>query len=336
MSQAIPLASQLLGSKLATDILEALEFLAAAQQFDLPGAHEGIRKALVLVWSSEQSVRDVVMNIYIRQYLCSSQEISTQAHYSVIVGNLLSLIDGATLGELASLEEMIVLLMKRGHLPKQVLGILWDVFAGRVPGTSSNNARHSIMLIAMATRGDPDVVRSNLNLLLEQGLKKDDLIKACWSCIALQRLFSTGEEISKFSSSHSIFAKLSELLVDTIDNIFTSHWCPLAEQVISTIYQLSEQPDSTVELILRELCYQIFGRDITDNLESSQNDNEPSPDPSLNNPLLALSRLLFVFGHTAKQHLVHLEVTISKELKKRRQSSTDKSKKTTSEEVYDR
>ena len=69
MADCIPVAVQLLGSRSASDVLEALELLATAFEFGVRGAREGVRKGLVLVWSREQQVRDAVVATYVRLYL---------------------------------------------------------------------------------------------------------------------------------------------------------------------------------------------------------------------------------------------------------------------------
>lgn len=69
MAECIPIAMQLLGSKVVSDVLESLEFLATAFEFQVGGSREGVRKALLLVWSREQQVREAVVNAYVRLYL---------------------------------------------------------------------------------------------------------------------------------------------------------------------------------------------------------------------------------------------------------------------------
>ena len=102
MIACVPVAAQLLGSRVTSDILEALEFLAVCQQFGLQGAHDGLRKALALVWSSETSVKTAVTNVYVRLYLTPDETASSQQQVTDVVRNLLSLVSGATVGELTS------------------------------------------------------------------------------------------------------------------------------------------------------------------------------------------------------------------------------------------
>ena len=68
MIKCIPVAVQLLGSKVISDVLESLEFLSVAFEFQVCGSREGVRKALALVWSREQQVKDAVVNMYVRLY----------------------------------------------------------------------------------------------------------------------------------------------------------------------------------------------------------------------------------------------------------------------------
>ena len=63
------MAMQLLGSKVISDVLESLEFLSTAFEFEVRGSQEGVRKALALVWSREQQVKDAVVTAYVRLYL---------------------------------------------------------------------------------------------------------------------------------------------------------------------------------------------------------------------------------------------------------------------------
>lgn len=68
LQDCVPTATQLLGSKVASDVLEALEFLCTAEQFSLSDAAEGLRKAMVLVWSRDENIRKALLNTYIKIY----------------------------------------------------------------------------------------------------------------------------------------------------------------------------------------------------------------------------------------------------------------------------
>ena len=69
MCACIPVVTQLLGSKVSTDVNESMQFLALAFEFKLKGAAEGIRKSLVLVWSAEVQICEALVAMYQRLYL---------------------------------------------------------------------------------------------------------------------------------------------------------------------------------------------------------------------------------------------------------------------------
>lgn len=293
--------TQLLGSKLSSDILGSLELLSTAYQFDIKGSRESIRKSLVLIWSPEQSVRDMLVNTYIKLYFTSNESSEQSSQVSVVM-NLISLVNGATIGELTSLEEMVVLLIERNHLQKRTLDLLWNMFSGKVSHNLAGNEVAALILISMATRNDSDVVRSNVPILLKHGLKRDNLILAQWTCLTLRRLSSSSS--SRFLISHHMIIQLKDFLTHTIQNLSSSNWCSMAEQLITTIYKLSESPDVVMESIIKGICLVIF---------------EEEGETSLSDvSFVLLSRLIFVLGHTAKEQLIHLEVSITKELKSRR------------------
>jgi len=48
------------------------------------------------------------------------------------VNGLLSVVEGRTVGDYASLEQLIMLLSKAGHITPSLLNQLWDIFAMKV------------------------------------------------------------------------------------------------------------------------------------------------------------------------------------------------------------
>ena len=69
MAECVPIAIQLLGSKVVSDVLEALEFLSVCVEFAVRGSSAGLRRALVLVWSPEAAVREALLSAYLRLYM---------------------------------------------------------------------------------------------------------------------------------------------------------------------------------------------------------------------------------------------------------------------------
>ena len=76
LQDCVPIATQLLGSKVTSDVLEALDFLCSAQQFQLSHASEGLRKALVLIWSRDDNIRKALVATYIKNYFTFEPTVS--------------------------------------------------------------------------------------------------------------------------------------------------------------------------------------------------------------------------------------------------------------------
>ena len=69
MRLCVPVITQLLGSKNSTDVIESLQFLTSAFEFGLKGTPEAVRKALVLVWSSESHICEALVTMYKKLFL---------------------------------------------------------------------------------------------------------------------------------------------------------------------------------------------------------------------------------------------------------------------------
>ncbi len=305
---SIPLATQLLGSKVSSDVHEGLEFLATAQEFHLPGAKDGVRKAILLMSSSEQAIRDLVLNTYVRLFFSPSEN-----HSQTICRNILSLMHGADIGELASLEKMLFSLMKAKTLPKAVVGIFWDIVAGKVPWAQPKDAEYSLLILSMMAKSDKNIVQQNLSLLIEYGLQSTNLILAKYSCHALQFLADRTTS-NGLPSAHTLLSKLQEIVVSSVSNYQTSQWIPFAQQAITTIYKLADRPNTIVEEILTVISDKV----LMCTMEDSECPTDGTQGADMSQLLLA--RLITLAGNVAFQQMVFLESDVKNELKRRRQT----------------
>lgn len=87
LEKSTSLINKLLFSAQPAVILDALEFLTAAYQFGLKGALAGVQNMLLLVWSSEISVKNGVAAAYKQLYI----DIASNAPGLVIYNTCLSL-----------------------------------------------------------------------------------------------------------------------------------------------------------------------------------------------------------------------------------------------------
>ena len=132
MSQCVPIAVELMRSKVISDVLESIEFLCVAKRFELDGSAEAIS-----VWSQDERLRNAVVSAYVHLYLTNNTHSKQKDHASQVVQNLLQILCTATLGELASLEKLVGLFVSEGHVPTHALKELWQLYkSGRTPEES--------------------------------------------------------------------------------------------------------------------------------------------------------------------------------------------------------
>lgn len=320
---AIPIICQLLGSKMNSDVMEAIDFFVTSYEFGVVHAMAGITKMLSLVWSREQAVKDAVVGAYKRIYVESAAGSGQQAGSddgrlpasrggcvkgsARAVSNLIALVLSATIGDLTSLEELVAELVRRGDMAASLLQSLWQRFTMKVPGTTPEESRASLILLGMAASADVDIVRSNVDVLITDGLG-DRALTDFWlardTCSVLLKLAGNDKpkagqyaEQLRFPHEHQMFTRLIEVLVSGFPDLQQTGWVPLSEQAANVIYRLSENPDETCGLLIKRLAGVLV-----------------SSDP---HSVGMLTRLVSLSGHVAFRQLIHLDVAIFGELKRR-------------------
>eukprot|EP00058_Branchiostoma_floridae_P028443 XP_002613934.1 hypothetical protein BRAFLDRAFT_283981 [Branchiostoma floridae] len=330
MQRAIPILCQLLGSKATSDILETIEFFVSAFEFGLAGAMEGVRRMLVLIWSGEKSVKEAVVEAYKRLYLSPTGG-NARARNLAIVKNLTALTVGATVGELTSLEELICELVRTSLLTSGVVTLLWERFALKIQGTTAEDSRGALLLLGMAAGAEPDMVRSNVDVLVQEGLGQrgqDDMQLAKDTCTALLKLGGNQkrkagchEEPLRFPAAHDMFTGLAGILINGVENLANPYWIPLMEQGLNVVYRLSENPDVVIGNVIKGVAA-VFVKKLANNAQPSA-----SPTKIIRCSSGVLSRLMALAGHCALRQLVHLDVALTGELKRRRMLQEERNSK---------
>lgn len=302
---AIDVLCNLLGSKILTDIYESVKLISVAHSFGIENAHVGIQKMLMLIWSKEPNIKDSIKQSYIELYMTPPEHLDKKKSSIYIAKNLIGLVKGKNVGELASLEELLSELYKEAKLPKAVSNILWDMLS-KYNKENPQETRHALAVLSMLGNADPKLIRSNLNALTNVGLGpqfQDDLVLAKWTCIALQKLApkpnrddKDAGETPKFKPDHVIFDRLAELIKMgahlNSQSTEINHWFTAADQAINTIYSISRNPDSIIGVCIKYISDSLFNHDDNDALNT---------DPS------RLAALFHVVGHAALKQLVYVE-----------------------------
>ncbi|ESO89837.1 hypothetical protein LOTGIDRAFT_61640, partial [Lottia gigantea] len=326
IQQAVPIICQLLGSKTTSDVFEAIEFFVTGFEFGVTATMLGIRRMLVLIWSSEETIKESVVNAYKRLYLNPNAGGNQRTVALAIVKNLSALLQGASLGDITSFDALIQQFVKSDDIGQTVIQVLWEKFIPKIPNTTIEESRAALLLLSMIAGAKPEIVKSNIDVLVNEGLgmrAETDMLLAQITCRTLLKLAAgkkTKGEVAaepfKFSESHEMFQRLSFLLVHC-KNTETKVWVPFAEQAINVIYKLSEQPDIIAGEIIKNIAKEV--------VKSYQSIDIDQPISTVST--LVLTRLLSVSGHVALRHLVHLDSNVFGEMKRRRAIQEEKKEK---------
>lgn len=310
-----------------SDVTEALRFFVKARHFKLPCAVTGMKQALTLMWSTEQSIKDEVMKAFVEVFIAVPGSNGSEVLPSdMIAYNLLTLANEATVSELASIEEAISNLVKQERIPADVFSILWSATS---TGPSSSRAT-ALHVIAMAASADKSIVdsKSRLKNLLDTSLgdyteEKRDWKVARAAAMALHKIDRAvvDQSCAKYLVLERIIEQLcavarGDWCIDSKDRD-TLEWFSASEQVIAAIFVVSPEPEVSCADIIRGMHARTLGG---------------QKDLSSCHPL-RLARFFHVLGHIALKLLIYTEAlsgsvrraTAKKTVKK--QEEADKQKR---------
>ena len=103
---------------------------------------------------------------------------------------------------MTGLEELIGMLVKSGDLDKNCFQVMWQLFTRVMPDTTHDQVRSALLLLGMVGNASPNIISSNINVLIEHGLEQGDFKLAHDTCQALMKISastkSTSPDISPF------------------------------------------------------------------------------------------------------------------------------------------
>nr|AAD15962.1 pEg7 [Xenopus laevis] len=312
IEEAIDVISKMMYETAVSVVQEVIEFFVTVSQFGVSQALLGVRRMLPLVWSKEPGVREAVLSAYRRLYLSSNGE-SERVKAQALVRSLSLLMVDSSAGILQCLEEIVSEFVQKGDIHPSVIQLLWEKFTQKSP-CSALERRAAVMLLGMMTRGQPEIVMSNLDTLVSVGLgeqvQKDyQLAWEVCNCIlkitdSQKQTLGKSTEPFRLPKDHSLFVCLTEAVAGGI-GLSGLHWLPFKETAVRLVYELGEEPE--------EICSEIL-------LRCSQNvlDGHQTQDEVPNVPAFLLTHLLSLAGDVALQQVVHLERAVSAELRRRR------------------
>lgn len=318
--KSVELSILLFNSKSKIDAINAMDYFVILDAFGIESSKQGIKQMVHLVWRNGSNEDDIkvlqkLIECYILIFLKPPTDVSKEFQSIYIGAQLISLTYNCNEADLISLGKLIyeiyTFVHPKGHenegkranlINDKVIGVLWKSFT---QPKYEKEKIGSIIILTMLADADNEIILKKLNDLLEFGLGTEKIdLSTIYSCIALRK--SIPEKIESIDYSLAI-SKVQSLLLHSTDN---GIWFHLAEEALTTLYEIDSDANETTSEILKMKAMTIFG-------DSSEFTNE-------NQRLNSLSQFIFLLGHIGLKTIVYLEKCEAEFKKKKIQSSNDK------------
>ncbi|AJV59348.1 Ycs4p [Saccharomyces cerevisiae YJM1388] len=331
--KSIELISNLLFSKNRNEVLESMDFLVLADAFDIELSEFGIKKMLHLVWmkgtnDEGTSISVHLIECYKQLFLTAPDSCNMQEKAAHIAKNLINLSIGASIADLASLEQLLGMMYEQKMIDQHVINILWAIYnsaskasmqkeqnvnnrdSGK--GFSKEQIHGSIIILGMLSLADNEIALKGLESLLNIGLGAvglKDLTLCRYSCLALERMVPKRSTIiTKAINQELEDVAVKKLYAIIINYTKDNEYYPMCEQALSALFTISSKPDILATDLIREKTMMTFGK-------PEEEDSILSLEQS--SRVVSLSQLLFIVGQVAIKTLVYLE-KCEAEFKKRK------------------
>ncbi|AJV51255.1 AHL_G0037690.mRNA.1.CDS.1 [Saccharomyces cerevisiae] len=331
--KSIELISNLLFSKNRNEVLESMDFLVLADAFDIELSEFGIKKMLHLVWmkgtnDEGTSISVHLIECYKQLFLTAPDSCNMQEKAAHIAKNLINLSIGASIADLASLEQLLGMMYEQKMIDQHVINILWAIYnsASKASmqkeqnvnnrdsekGFSKEQIHGSIIILGMLSLADNEIALKGLESLLNIGLGAvglKDLTLCRYSCLALERMVPKRSTIiTKAINQELEDVAVKKLYAIIINYTKDNEYYPMCEQALSALFTISSKPDILATDLIREKTMMTFGKpEEEDSILSLERSSR----------VVSLSQLLFIVGQVAIKTLVYLE-KCEAEFKKRK------------------
>ncbi|KAL0030248.1 hypothetical protein WJX77_005012 [Trebouxia sp. C0004] len=329
LSESLAVVTQLLASSTMTDVQESITLLIYCHKFQVHGAQAALHKMLPLMFSGEQGVKDAVVDAVEELYLKATTGF-LDPHQAAL--NLVTLAQGSTLGELGALEEVVGQLVTRGLMKPMTLKALWFICSNAHDQLTANGGqsegllqevRSSLAVISMAAMKQPHLVAERLDLLLKVAFSSqhNDALITRQACIALAQLASMPNRPSHSTMQPVYTALMRTLLSDSLPD---SVWYTAAEAAVTAVYALHPAPQELAQAVVHrqgKVALQSRACDEPETGEDMDKDDASHgavpAEASSAVSASRLSRLFFILGQVAIQHLLYVE-RLAKAVRKKR------------------
>lgn len=265
--RAIPITTELLFSKSVTDVQEAIDFFVYCHEFGIDEALVGFKRMILLINVQEKSIKDKILLAYKRIFFESGRYEGKPNRNALVVSNFINFIQEATIGESLALEKLINHFVQSNDFNKDMERELWARFTKARPNTTVDESIAAIILIGMLASSNPDLIHNNLQPCLKYGLSNNGcseqesrLVRE--TCIAIRkslpRKLEDKRKLLRYSQDHVLFVRLTTILVDSFDNMSSTNWLSMCDEIVRVLYDFAEHPEKICETILNNMVDKLF------------------------------------------------------------------------------
>lgn len=323
----------MLKSKTAGDVVEALRFFMKAAKFNVKGSAKCLRLTFSLVWHIDPAIQKECVSSFRNVYLTDGAAAGEMQNLEVeeIAKNLIELCKRCDLSEIASMERIIGDLFQEEQLDHSVVQALWNCLSIAHDSHSaisledysmpleSTELGSIIRILAMIAKSMPSTLDTVHIKILNQYIFSSDALlrkdfsafKAACQCLQTVQPYT----LTQSAEVKDVMLEVAIGLSNVICGIFcgdnetiTKAWFGVCEEAMHTLYHIHPSPDKVLGTMIAPL-YQSL---------SSSNDLKCSSS--------TLARFLYILGQCALCSLVFTE-RIANEAKKGADKKSKESKK---------
>uniref|UniRef100_A0A8C5AGF4 Condensin complex subunit 1 n=1 Tax=Gadus morhua TaxID=8049 RepID=A0A8C5AGF4_GADMO len=328
VERAIAVINTMLYCKTTSVVQEAVQFCVTVCEFSVANSLSGVRRMLPLVWSTDPTIKDAVVQAYRRLYL-NPQGDSTRAKAHTLVDSLSELMVDASLGTIQCLEEIVSEFFgSSSSLQSTVVQVLWERFTGKRE-TSPLHRRAAVILLGMAARYG--LVVLYLSTLLFKLYMSSLHLQSIPHFIYLLFKGPTQSKNAPFRlpHDHQLFTCLTKAIAEGVVKE-DPHWQSFMEQAVRLLYFLAECPDQLCSLLMQKSTQLLLDRVTRTSWTAVAGSPVVTPVFLFAVAVVSsvsLAQLLSLCGCVAFWQVSHLEGSVSAELRRRRRETEEREEK---------
>lgn len=302
--KSVESATLLLNSKSKSDIIESMDYFTTLDAYNIQPAKNGIKQMLHLVWRNSSNEEDLkvlmkLINCYTVMFLNAPPFATPRERGICIATQLVELTYNCNIADLISLGKLLceiyslrdpkdpkLINYKQNLIDMEVISALWSMFC---QGNFQKERDSAMIILSMLSDAEPGIIIDRIDDLIVNGLKTQNCIEKSniYACVALRKAMSQNPNTEDMDYS-LVISCLKLILVNHTDD---GHWYHLAEEALSTLYEIDPKVNETVNDIIKDQAQKLFAAGNNDKYYVNT----------------SLCQFVFLLGHVALKTIIYLE-----------------------------